>query len=78
MRRDSSTGLESGLRQAGRQKDSGRQKRLEQERRKGHLCEKANVSVLLSRALGTYVLPTSTAPTAIKMKSNPTASKAKT
>lgn len=83
MRRNSSAEPESGLRQAGRQKASGgqerlEQERLEQERRKGHPCEKANVSELLCRALGTYVLPTSTAPAAIKMKSNPSASKPET
>lgn len=77
MRRNSSAGLESGLRRAGRQKESGGQEGLEQERRKGHLWEKANVSELLCRALGTYVLPTSTAPAAIKMKSNPQRLKAR-
>lgn len=71
MRRNSSARLELGLGQAGRQKDSGRQRGWDRERRKGHLCEKANVSVLLFLALGTYVWPTSMAAPAIRMKSNP-------
>lgn len=71
MRRNSSAKLELGLGQAGRQKDSGRQRGWDRERRKGHLCEKANVSVLLFLALGTYVWPTSITTPAIRMKSNP-------
>lgn len=71
MRRNSSAQLELGLGQAGRQKDSGRQKGWDRERRKGHLREKANVSVLLFLVLGTYVWPSSTAAPAIRMKSNP-------
>lgn len=71
MRRNSSAPLELGLGLAGRQKDSGRQRGWDRERRKGHLREKANVSVLLFLALGTYVWPSSTAALAIRMKSNP-------
>lgn len=77
MRRNSSAGLEPGLGQAGRQKDSGKQGGWDRERQKGHLCEKANVSVLLFLALGTYVWPTSTAAPAIRMKSNPQPQKPK-
>lgn len=71
MGRNSSAKLDLGLGQAGRQKDSGRQRGWDRERRKGHLCEKANVSVLLFLALGTYVWPTSITTPAIRMKSNP-------
>lgn len=78
MRRNSSARLELGLGQAGRQKDSGRQRDWDRERRKGHLREKANVSVLLFLALGTYVWPSSTAAPAIRMKSNPQPPNART
>ncbi len=70
MRRNSNARLELGLGQAGRQKDSGRQRGWDRERRKGHLHEKANVSVLLFLALGTYVWPSSTTAPAIRVKSN--------